>query len=72
METYKGRVSFDILSATSPEGQAATKRNGWNDALHGLEALTPDGRVTGQLPGHDYGREEIVGKVEDLLKQTAK
>jgi hypothetical protein len=72
METYRGRVSFDILSATSPEGQAATKRNGWNDALHGLECVAPDGRVTGQLPGHDYGRDEIVVKVEDLLEQAAR
>ena len=70
MEVYKGRVSFDILPATSPEGEAARSRNGWNDALHGLEAVAPDGRVTGQLPGHDYGREQIVEQVEALLKAS--
>ena len=70
MQVYKGRVLFEILSATSPEGQAATKRNGWNDALHGLEAVAPDGSVTGHLPGHDYGREQIVEQVEALLKAS--
>lgn len=65
---YEGRVRFSILSATSPEGRAATERNGWKDALHGLEALAPDGRVAGHLPGHDYGRERIVDLIEALLK----
>ena len=64
---YEGRVRFEILTATSPEGRAATERNGWKDALHGLECLTPDGRVVSHLPGHNYGREEIRAKVEALL-----
>ena len=72
MKEYEGRIAFDILSATSPEGTAATKRNGWNDALHGLECVAPDGRVVGHLPGHDYGRDEVVAQVEALLKQTAR
>lgn len=67
---YEGRVAFEILSATSPEGRAATERNGWKDALHGLEALAPDGRVVGNLPGHNYGREEVLAQVEALLKEV--
>ena len=64
---YEGRVRFEILAATGPEGRAATERNGWKVALHGLECLTPDGRVASHLPGHRYGREEIREKVEALL-----
>jgi hypothetical protein len=65
---YEGRVRFAIFSATSPEGRAATERNGWKDALHGLEVLAPDGRVVDHLPGHAYGREEIRARIEALLK----
>ena len=50
---------------------AATERNGWTDALHGLEAVAPDGRTTGHLPGHAYGREQIVEKIEALLKESS-
>jgi hypothetical protein len=64
---YEGRVRFEILAATSPEGRAAAERNGWKDARHGLECLAPDGRVVGNLPGHNYGREEIRAQVEALL-----
>ena len=72
MEVYRGKVVFEILPAGGEAGRAAVKRNGWDDALHGLEALAPDGRVVGNLPGHDYGREEVVAQVEALLKQTSR
>ncbi len=69
---YQGRVEFRLDTATSAAGKAACERNGWGDALHGLEALAPDGRVVGHLPGHRYGRDEIVAQVEALLKPAAK
>jgi len=67
---YAGRVAFEILPASSPRGREAVERNGWDDPLHGLECLSPDGRVVGNLPGHGYGRAEIVAQVEALLKQA--
>jgi hypothetical protein len=69
---YEGRVAFEILAATGPEGRAATERNGWKDAQHGLEARTPDGKVAGHLPGHDYGAAEVRAQVESLLKASAR
>jgi hypothetical protein len=65
---YEGRVEFRVLPAEGPEGKAAAERNGWKDALHGLECADPDGRVVVHLPGHAYGREEVRARVEALLE----
>jgi hypothetical protein len=71
-QEYKGRIEFRFDQATSDAGKAARERNGWNDQQHGLEAVAPDGTVTGHLPGHNYGLEEIQAQIATLLKESAK
>ena len=69
---YAGRVVFDIRDVNTEEGQAAVVKYGWQEPLHGLVTLTPDGEMVGNLPSHRYGKAEVQAKVEELLAATAK
>ena len=53
-----------------PASQEMIKREQLGN--HGLIGLDSDGKVRVKLPGHNYGKEEIVEQIEDLLKQAAK
>ena len=64
---YEGRITVDIRDVNTDEGQAAVKKYGWEEPLHGLVTLKPDGTMVGTLPGHRYGKEEIQQKIEELL-----
>lgn len=64
---YEGRVEFEVRDVNSPEGQAATKAHGWETARHGLVVIGADGEVAGVLPGHDFGKDEIMAEVEKQL-----
>ena len=67
-EVYAGRVEFEVRDAFSDEGQAAAKTYEFGDLKHGMVGFEPDGAVAFKLPGHAYGRTEIVEKVEVMLE----
>ena len=71
-EEYEGRVKLSVLPATGEEGLEARKSYGWHDELHGLVTLRPDGARVGDLPGHQFGKDEIKQKIEELLEHCAK
>ncbi len=64
---YEGRVQVSYGDAWTDEGKEAARKYGWDQALHGLVTLAPDGSTVGNLPGHNYGEAEIRAKFEELL-----
>ncbi len=65
---YEGQITTSIVDVNTEEGQAAVVKYGWQEPLHGLVTLSPDGTMVGTIPGHRYGKPEIRTKVEELLK----
>ncbi len=66
-EEYAGRIQVSVRDVNTEEGQAAVAAYGWEDALHGLVTLLPDGTMVGTIPGHTYGEPEVRAKVEELI-----
>ncbi len=66
-EQYKGKVKFSIVSATGPEGRAAAKKYALGGAEHGLIGLDPEGGLEILIPGHNYGKDLIVEKIDEML-----
>lgn len=65
---YEGRVEFNVISAEETANRPEeTERFG--DSLHGLVAFGPDGEEVAMLPGHQYGKEEIVGVIDQVLTE---
>ncbi len=75
---YEGQFTTRIQPADSEEGQAAKVKYGWDQPLHGLVALLPDGEAVANLPGHSYAKDvasakvEVRAAVEKLLAANAK
>jgi hypothetical protein len=66
-DEYEGQITVTILDVNTEEGQAAVEKYGWQEPLHGLVTLRPDGTMVGTLPGHRYGKPEVEAKVKELL-----
>jgi len=64
---YEGRVRFTVVPQSEGKLPAAVEEYGFGDARHGLVTFGPDGETVGTIPGHRYGRDEIVVKVGELL-----
>ena len=66
---YKGKVRFVLTEVTSDAVVAEIK--GWEGlGSHGLIG-TDDGVLKVKIPGHKFGRAEIVAKTDELLKLAA-
>jgi len=65
---FAGRVRFEIIGAeeTAERGDEIVAF-GFGDARHGFALLAADGSTLGTLPGHAFGREEIVALIEGGL-----
>ena len=69
MKTYEGRVRFTITPAY--EGNkpvAGMEEFGFGKLKHGMVGLSPDGEVLFTIAGHNYARDEIAKKVEEMLR----
>ncbi|MBW2282860.1 MAG: hypothetical protein JRG82_19205 [Deltaproteobacteria bacterium] len=66
-KVYSGRVEFEIRSAFDEAGKQAVELYGFGDLRHGMVGFRPGGEIAFTLPGHEYGRAEIVEKVEAML-----
>ena len=65
---YEGKVQFELVSPQ--ETQAAAEdlaKFGFTDAKHGLVAFDSNGEAQVMIPGHSFGREVIVGAIEQVL-----
>jgi hypothetical protein len=67
-QEYEGEVRFTLISAeeTATSGEALDAF-GFTEARHGLVAFTADGEALVKMPGHNFGREEIVGAIREVL-----
>jgi hypothetical protein len=65
---YQGRIDFEIVpAAETARRRAEMESYGFADAKHGLVAFTRDGEPLVKIPGHNYGKEEIVAAIKKLL-----
>ena len=65
---YEGKVRFELVSPeeTLAAGEDIAKF-GFTDAKHGLVAFDSSGEAQVKIPGHSFGREEIVAAIEQVL-----
>lgn len=65
---YEGKVKFELVP---PEETLAAVEDmakfGFTDAKHGLVAFDSNGEAQVKIPGHSFGREVIVGAIEQVL-----
>jgi hypothetical protein len=67
--TYRGKVNFYVIEVDSDHVKAEVKR--WPGlGSHGLIGTTPDGQLKVVIPGHQFGKVEIIEKIDELLKLT--
>ena len=67
-EVYAGKVRITVVEAFSDEGKAARVKYGFGDQLHGTVGIGPGGETLFILPGHQYGRDEIVAAIDKILR----
>ena len=65
---YEGKVKFELIPAeeTLAAGEDIAKF-AFTDAKHGLVAFDSNGEAQVKIPGHSFGREEIVVAIEQVL-----
>ena len=65
---YEGKVRFELVG---PEETLAAVEEmaefGFTDAKHGLVAFDSQGEAKVKIPGHSFGREEIVSAIDQVL-----
>ncbi len=70
-KVYDGRVKFVIKPAFDAEFDPDPDMEAYEfgGAGHGMAGVGPDGAVLFSLPGHHFGRGQIVSKVEEMLRK---
>jgi hypothetical protein len=64
-------VSFYVIDVDSDQVEAEVKK--WPGlGSHGLIGTTHDGVLKVMIPGHEFGRNAIIEKVDELLRLTAR
>lgn len=67
-QEYDGKVRFTLISAEETAASGETlEAFGFTEARHGLVAFTANGEALVKMPGHNFGREEIVGAIREVL-----
>ena len=65
---YEGVVEFEVIPAEETANRGdEIDLYGFTAQKHGLVGFGADGEVAVKLPGHQYGKEEIVQAVEQML-----
>lgn len=69
---YEGRIDFVLINAeeTAKRGDEI-EEYGFTDELHGLVGFTSNRAVVVKMPGHLFGKEEIVQAIERLLDEDS-
>jgi len=63
---YEGKLRFSVLSMESPGAAEVAEKHELGS--HGMVALSATGDELGTIPGHDFGREEIVELIGTVLQ----
>ena len=64
---YEGRVSFDVVSPEDTAKRAAELQQ-YDLGSHGLVGFDADGVERAHVPGHQFGREEILGAIAAVMR----
>ncbi len=65
---YEGRVDFVLIPAEeTAKRPQELEAFGFTDLKHGMVGFTSDGEALVKIPGHQFGRPEIVAAIEELL-----
>ncbi len=65
---YEGRVQFNVIPAEETAARTdEIAEFGFTALKHGLVGFAADGDVVVKLPGHEYGKPEIVDAAEKVL-----
>ena len=65
---YEGRIDFVLIPAEeTAKRPQELEAFGFTDLKHGLVGFTSDGEALVKIPGHQFGRPEIVAAIEELL-----
>ena len=68
---YAGRIDFVVIPAEeTAQRPAEIEAFGFTDLKHGLVAFNAQGEAVVKIPGHNYGRAEILVAVETVLADT--
>ena len=65
--TYEGQVRFTIVSAEeTATAEAVAELERYELGSHGLVVLDSEGNVKAHIPGHEFGKQEIVVAIETV------
>jgi hypothetical protein len=64
---YEGRVRFEIVAPEDTAKRAAELQQ-YDLGSHGLVGLDADGVEKAHVPGHQFGREEILAAIEAVMR----
>jgi hypothetical protein len=62
---YEGRITFTIIDPAATESSGDVEV--YELETHGLVGFDSDGQKVNTIPGHQFGRDEIVVAIEELL-----
>ena len=62
--SYKGEVRFEVIAV---EDRHKAEIKPFDIGSHGLVGLDSEGRAKVKIPSHNFGRTEIIAKIETLL-----
>jgi len=67
---YEGRITFVLIPADETAERAdEIEAYGFTEKRHGLVGFTPEGDPLVKMPGHNFGKEELVAAIEVLLAE---
>lgn len=69
---YEGRIQFVVIDAVETANRGAEiEEYGFTDQLHGMVGFTSDRTPVVKMPGHSFGKQEIVEAIEILLSEDS-
>jgi len=69
---YEGRIQFVVIDAEeTAKREDEIEEYGFTDQLHGMVGFSSDRTPLVKMPGHMFGKEEIVEAIETLLGEDA-
>ena len=67
-KTYEGKILFSIVPHT--KAGFADEVASFDIGNHGLVGFDPQGKVGTKIPGHEFGKAEIVKAIKTLLGEV--
>ncbi len=67
---YEGHVDFNVIPAEETNRRTAEIESyGFAEQRHGLVGFDANGEVRVKIPGHDYGKSEIILAIQRVLAE---